>query len=451
MEQTRKIMLCKLSLSTCIAYRRILMKLSRFNVVNKHSNYLLIYNTLTSSVLKLVDPYMSNFISSLELGDGGLMSELEENLSKGKMIVDDDLDELEYISVINNIGRFSNDQYSLTIAPTLKCNFECPYCYEKGIDNPTMSDEVVEKTKILIEELSKVNNALQIAWYGGEPLLAFDIIKDLSQQAINQFEDRYSASIVTNGYLLTEEKVKCFEELRIRFIQITIDGPPDIHNRMRKLPNGKDTFHVILKNITTAFEINPNIQIVIRVNTDKNNIDRTDEILDHLSKYGLSKKVGLYLAPIDNVNNTCNAPDCFACDEFAEEQMKFISRNFKKGYNYLNLPKSNISICGAVSYNSLVVDPSGDLYKCWDNIGNTDYVAGNIFEGIYPNNNYLKWLAYNPLDDQECQCCSYLPICMGGCPHKRIKLDRKTCVPIKFCQEEALELLHNIKKQDAQD
>ena len=89
-----------------------------------------------------------------------------------------------------------------------------------------------------------------MVWYGGEPLLAFDIIKDLMEEVYRNFDKEYvSSGIVSNGYLLSERTVLEMKDYNINNIQITIDGPPEIHNKRRKLPTGEDTFFVILNNL----------------------------------------------------------------------------------------------------------------------------------------------------------------------------------------------------------
>ena len=105
-----------------------------------------------------------------------------------------------------------------------------------------MSRNTIENVISYIKSLKKQSTYLGIAWYGGEPLLALEIIEEITKIAILEFGDDFSASMVTNGYLLSEDVAKRLETLKIESIQVTIDGPPEMHNRMRKLPNGDDTF-----------------------------------------------------------------------------------------------------------------------------------------------------------------------------------------------------------------
>ena len=421
------------------------MNLSRYNIEVAIDENLFIYNTFSNGVLKLDKEHAAKYKELKEEGNigAGRNSELIETLRKGQMLIDDNIDEIERLRVMHYSSKYSSDNYMLTIAPTMKCNFVCPYCYEKGRNLHTMNRDIIDKTKEYIKNIKKVASSLTISWYGGEPLLAMNIIEELSTCAIDVFKENYFATMVTNGYRLTGENVKKLEKFKVKNIQITIDGPPDIHNKMRKLPNGQDTFFTILNNVVNALEIYPDLHVVIRVNTDKSNIDRVDEIIDYLKEYELDHKISIYLAPIDNINNTCEtAENCFTNDEFAAKQLEYLRRNFNRGYNFIKLPEPNISICGAVSNSSVIIDAQGDFYKCWDDVSDEKCKLGNIKEEYETSKNYTKWILYDPFENEKCTECTYLPICMGGCPNQVIKTGNNKCAIIKNNVDEMIKLLY---------
>lgn len=421
-----------------------MLKESMYNIITEVDDGMLIYNTLSAGLLSLNSAYSKAYI---HFQNTGLIEDvsLYENLKKGAMILEDEFDELGYIKTQSLMNRFGSTNYSITLAPTMKCNFRCPYCYEQGRIYTEMDSATLQKIKELISNLKKTYQSLSIAWYGGEPLLAFDIIKTLSEHAISVFgKDKYAASIVTNGYLFTEDVAKQFPNLNIKRMQITMDGPPSIHNKLRKLPNGNDTFFVILDHIKAALSYDLGVYINIRVNTDKKNIEHVDELLSYLQSVINNKNVGLYLAPIDNVNETCSGADCFITQEFANEQISFVSRNLQKGYNFAYLPKSSFYICGVVCTNGIVIDPLGDFYKCWDNIGDKTLVVGSVNTGFDYTCNLTKWTTYEFLHDSECVNCKVLPVCMGGCPHRALKNGQKRCNPIRYTVNDMSKILHEI-------
>lgn len=421
------------------------MKISRFNVIKKEEDYMFIYNTLSSSILRLNEEYSAQFNDALASNDfNNIRADLRENLIKGHMILENDISELDYITMLHNINRFSSNSINYTIAPTMKCNFKCPYCYEKGRNYGTMDKDVISDIKSLITSNANNHSYLNITWYGGEPLVAFNIIEELSNTAKKEFGDKYVAAMVTNGYLLTEEITIKLSHLNIKTLQVTIDGPPDIHNERRCLPDKSDTFFVILNNIKRALQVSPELNITIRVNTDKNNIGRVDEILNYLKEFDIDKKVGFYLAPVDNINNTCTDNTCFTSKEYAMEEINFIKEHFQLGYDFAKLPRASIGICGAISSSSYIIDPYGDLYKCWDDIGDKNERLGNIKEMEFKNKNMIKWINYNFLQDEECKKCCFLPVCMGGCPNKQIKNNKKWCIPIKNNYDELISVLAGV-------
>lgn len=378
--------------------------------------------------------------------------DLVENLKKGQMLIPKTFDENAIILTQSNMMRFTDRMYTLTLTPTMKCNFVCPYCYEINKTYPKMERELINRLKLLFEEAKENHEYLSVAWYGGEPLLGYDIIRELSQEAIKFFGEKYFASVVTNGYLLNDEIINGLESLHIKQMQITLDGPPEIHNSRRKLPSGGDTFFVILKNIKRVIELAPNVKISIRANTDKENMKYIDQVLDYLEEYELTDHVGFYLAPVDNINETCNTAVCFNNTEFAKEQLKFIEKNLKKGYNFLYLPQVNFGMCGAVSASSFVIDAVGDIFKCWDDVAQPEQKIGNILEDkIQLNENLTKWLSYDIREDKECMNCSYLPVCMGGCPNYRLKNKGRKCMPIKENARELIRVLYEVSKNGEEE
>lgn len=422
-------------------------KPSKFNVYKNNNENLIIFNTLSSGIIELDSARKTEFYKFVN-GEDSLTDELFNNLKKGKMIFESSCDELEYIDLMSKISRLSNQALGLTIAPTLECNFACPYCYEKGHRYNTMSDKMIDNVFQFIERNMKDKEELGISWYGGEPLLALEIIEKITQR-ITRKNYKYSATMVSNGYLLNRATAKKLKELHIDSIQLTIDGPEKIHNQRRILRNGEGSYKRILDNIVEACNI---LNITVRVNVDKDNIEEVDVLLDDLDRRNLRGKLALYLAPIDNINDTCNSEKCFTSKEFAIEKMRFYNKHFDRGYLFLNVPSQRFGICGAVSMSSFVIDPTGDLYKCWDDIGHKDEKVGNVLTPVKLEGKLLKWLNYSCLTDNQCKNCEVVPICMGGCPNRVMKHNatERSCDHLKYVSDEYLTLIkkeHELKSK----
>lgn len=416
------------------------MKPSEYNVFHKEDNTLFVYNTLSGAAIALSSEYAKLFETP------GLWSDDKvflENMAKGGFLISDDIDEKEFIRKSSAACRFDETGLAYTIAPTLACNFRCPYCYEVEKVYSTMTAECIDKTICYISGKLEETNAkhLQIAWYGGEPLLHMKAIEHITK-AVRRKDVKYVASIVTNGYFLSGGVAKMLSDLGVEHAQVTVDGPPDIHNVRRCLPSGQDTFFRILNNIKDASNY---LKITIRVNVDRANAQRLDEIVHHFDQFDLKGKVRLYLAPVNDINGSCTNGSCLAMKEFSDYEVAFLRKHIDSGYTYAYLPAFNPSICGAVRKDAEIIDPLGDLYKCWNEVGMKQWSYGSIYEDCR-NSNLDKWSDYDYESYEECGKCVFLPTCMGGCPHENLIEKRRACDSIKENYTEMIGLVRDYKK-----
>ena len=136
-------------------------------------------------------------------------------------------------------------------------------------------------------------------------------------------------------------------------------------------------------------------------------------------------------------------------EEFAHVQVSLAQRVHKLGFKLSNILDTSYGICTAVRENTLVIDSSGNLLKCYKDVGDKSQTIGTLDQGITPNNNLLKWMDIQIPRDKECQECKFLPICLGGCSKQWQENAPKEviCTPLRFNAEEMLKLyLQNIKK-----
>lgn len=412
------------------------MEKSKYNLEVQYENGLIIYNTLSGAVIRLDSVHSKIYNNPLTWS---LYADFVSNMKRGNFIVPDGIDEFELILNTSKLSRKESKTGVYTIAPTLECNFRCPYCFEPSHQKNRMTDERAIAVSDYIKRDIESNNyeGVEVTWYGGEPLLALPIIESISLRIMN-LVDNYIAGIITNGYYLNKEVSQKLKQLSITYAQITIDGPPEIHNKRRCLPSGKDTFYKILNNIVEACN---NIDIVIRVNVDKGNVAAIDRIIDILDKFDLRNRISVYLAPVENINGAYSNLDlCMENVSFSEFEAEFAKRHCAKGYIRPHLPGFNPSICGAVCNWSTVIDPKGDLYKCWNEIDIPMRSYGSIYSDK-SNDNLSAWLNYSPEEFNDCKECVFLPLCMGGCPYERIHSSKNHCMSIKENYKSMLELL----------
>jgi uncharacterized protein len=371
-------------------------------------------------------------------------------LAKGRIIVPENADELGTLR-----ARYLQDQqgYSamgITIVSSLGCNFDCPYCFETK--HPSIMNEFVRRALLArIEERLPSIGALAVTWYGGEPLVAIDSLLALSDAMIQRCAESgvaYYASMVTNGFLLDRATCIALKERKVTDVQVTLDGPPHIHDRMRPLRNGKPTFARILENLGWAID---HFAVTVRVNLDRQNVDYYLELLDILQSQGFSQKINIY--PGQLLKND-NSADSFSDEQFANVKQAFVDAAVERGFAQFSMPSPVATPCTAVRPNDLIVGSEGELYSCWESVGSPEGIVGHLLDPPGMGHNSGKrslpvlqyaqgrelWRNHDPFSDSDCRECIALPVCMGGCASSRFRNDPKNgrCISFRFDYRERL-------------
>lgn len=423
-------------------------KPSRFNIFyNKEGSdsEIIAYNSFKNSLAIIskneYEEYKQFECNDIDIKDKQLIDDL---LDQG-ILINKEFDELDIIKSLSLRDRFSKSGLGLTIAPTMRCNFDCIYCYQKGKrDGQAMNIEIQEKLIEFIKSNLEESKELSVCWYGGEPLLAISVIEKLSEKIINICNDKnikYNSSIVTNGYLLTEEVVNKLIKYKIKHLQITIDGPEDIHDERRFIINSKkQTFNTIISNIVKIFEITSDISIDIRINADKKNIDRVKEVIEIFKDKGILDKVYCYLGFIETNNGCYEEEACIDYENYINENKNFLNKiNETNKNDHIDYPFHVTASCGADRVNSYVIAPDGKIFKCWSDIGIDKYSIGDLKnEKVDMNNTFAKYLLYDVTIDPNCKDCKIIPICMGGCFNHRINTGWNRCSKFNYDLEEIL-------------
>lgn len=381
------------------------------------------YNSYTNSLIKLTDLEYEEYKSFSKDNSYKLDIDFKDGLYKCGFLIDDSVDELDVLKYRMLSGRYDKRVLALTIAPTLNCNFRCIYCYEKNYyKNQKLDKETQEAIIIYVRECARDIDMLSVTWYGGEPLLAIDCIENLSKSFIEICKDnniKYDAFIVTNGFLLNLHNAKVLKKCEINGIQITLDGNEHSHDSKRFLVNGSKTYSTILKNINETSGYFENF--VVRMNCSSDNMESFRELHEHFKKTGI-KNLELYMSPIRNINECFNNSSCICRDDFLDKEyslFKSLPQNDFEKYILRKYPFLTKNICGADKLNTIVISPSGDMYKCWSDLGDESLKFGNIKDlSKIDINKYIIYLNSEPYNDEECNECKIYPICLGGCPYE---------------------------------
>ncbi|GHT32040.1 radical SAM/SPASM domain Clo7bot peptide maturase [Bacteroidia bacterium] len=394
---------------------------SKYNFLIELDNCkFLLYNSYTNNLME-VDNDDYNRLLQIKTGDfTNIPDSFLQELNDNSILVENDDTIFQKIKLTRLNNRFRSDTLLLAITPTMACNFACPYCFEENAQKGyTMTEDTINDIITLVK-LYKNLQSLNVVWYGGEPLLGFDKIIEITKKIQQLPIDNYGAFMITNGYLLDKNKISKLKELRISKIQITIDGLENTHNQRRPHKQKNDSFQKIISNLIELYKEYPEIITHIRVNLDKNNMDEFFELNDYLKSKIQNPLLILYPAYVTEYNNSCKSSFCLLNQT---DQANFAIKNGDKySFDKFYYPQTSVSECSARVMHNYVIGARGELYKCWCDVGNEDKIVGNIKDGITNTNLYTKYMCdADPLYDKNCVECSYFPICNGGCPFVRLK------------------------------
>lgn len=400
------------------------MEYSKYNYQFYSDKYgYLLYNAESNSFLTL-NEHIFNKLSLLKdkkCAEDVFPPDLIKEFSKAKILVDPNDKSFYFKKKFHYyFHNFNNYSLGFAIAPTTGCNFRCPYCYELEKKVTFMSKDTEDDFVNFIKKFSSVKE-VNITWYGGEPLLAFDNIKSILGKLRDENIQMNEHRMITNGFLLNEEKCKFFSTHPLNSIQITIDGSKSSHDKRRVLLNNGPTYDTIISNIDTFYKYNPNTNVNIRVNLDHSNLEDFYPLYTELMSRWKDQNLNIYPAFVRDYHGGCSTT-CSLADR--ERRIKFYFELYEKYNVEVNFfPDFHIGGCGATNINYYVVGPEGELYKCWNDLGVSTQIVGYLNKDVIPNQDLLFQYLVGPsiLDDAQCKECELFPVCDGGCQWLRLK------------------------------
>jgi uncharacterized protein len=439
-------------------------KLSRFNHFQRwQEGYYLAFNAVSGALAMMTSENYATYQQlekKLSNGSQGNLDTQEEELlvqlKYGNFVVDSDLPELDWLKFRYRKLRYDPTSLGLIIAPTMACNMACDYCFEEN-KKGRMSPRVVEALIAFVEKQAGVLNDVQTSWYGGEPLLAFDIIEDLTESMLDlasEYKFTYACSgVISNGYLLDEKTADHLADMKVGQVQVTIDGPARTHNQKRPLKNGRGSFNTIIRNIQYA---STKLPVVIRVNLDKSfTSEIIEELLGELREAELHNKVGVYFGQLEPATATCSniSDSCYESKAYSQKEITYYRLLQDHGFLAVKLPQPITTFCFAQLANSFLIDPDGDMYRCFNYAGDKSRSMGNIQqEASYQHPEFNHLFSFDPFENESCRNCEIMPLCMGGCPSRRADRDvpeDEICDSWKYNLEPMLELVAMSRQQEA--
>ncbi len=325
------------------------------------------------------------------------------------------------------------------------CNLACEYCFADGgtynDERKTMSYDTAKAAIDMLVEMSGTRRNLEVDFFGGEPMLDFEVVKKTVLYARSIEKERgknFRFTITTNAYRLNDEDIDFFNEQMYNVV-ISIDGRKEVHNRVRKTVGGKDSFDDVIKN-ALRFKERRKGQYYVRGTFTRYNLDFCSDVL-FLNDLGFDQLSiePVVLKPESPMSiREQDLPRIIAeYDKLAEEYIA--RRKTDKWFNFFhfmididNAPCAvkRLKGCGAGG-EYVAVAPDGTVYPCHQFDGIKSVALGNVFDGV--NNDELRKKFYycsvpTKTDCSECWAKYY---CSGGCMANSFKFNGDINMPYK--------------------
>jgi uncharacterized protein len=274
------------------------------------------------------------------------------------------------LSPVELAHSFSPEFLNLIIFPTEKCNFRCVYCYE-DFKIGKMHSEVIDGIKNLIAHRSSSLKTLEISWFGGEPLLATDIVLDISTfiKRVLPPGVTYLGNMTTNGYFLTAPLARELIELGVQKFQISLDGPKSLHDRTRFIHSPGGTFDRIWSNLLSLKEQRDlKFQIILRIHFSPSTVTELDELIEELNgQFSEDERFCFYFKSIERLGGP-NDPKLGKFQSWADKEnaRKALEAKVHNPAQIFKLRSADHGayVCYAAKPNSLAIRADGSIAKC---------------------------------------------------------------------------------------
>lgn len=353
------------------------------------------------------------------------IDEIESLKADGTLFTED-----TYKDYIMDFKKRSTVVKALCLHIAHDCNLACRYCFAEEGEykgrRALMTYEVGKKALDFLIANSGRRRNLEVDFFGGEPLMNFEVVKQLvaygrEQEKIHNKNFRFT--LTTNGVLLNDDIME-FANKEMDNVVLSIDGRKEVHDYMRPFRNGQGSYDLILPKFKKFADSRNQTKYYVRGTFTHNNPDFAEDII-HLADLGFEQiSVEPVVAPkeADYAIREEDIPQlCEEYDKLARELIK--RRNAGKPVNFFHFMidlsggpcvAKRLSGCGSGT-EYLAVTPWGDLYPCHQFVGNEDFLMGNVDEGITKTEIRDEFKLCNVYAKDKCRECFARFYCSGGC------------------------------------
>ncbi|MCR5785534.1 MAG: thioether cross-link-forming SCIFF peptide maturase [Eubacterium sp.] len=310
------------------------------------------------------------------------------------------------------------------------CNLACRYCFaEEGEYHgrrALMSFEVGKAALDFLIANSGSRRNLEVDFFGGEPLMNFDVVKQLvkygrEQEKIHNKNFRFT--LTTNGVLLDEDILE-FANSEMGNLVLSIDGRKEVNDKMRPFRGGQGSYDLIVPKFKKAAESRNQENYYVRGTFTHNNTDFCEDVM-HLANLGFKQISVEPVVALPEEEYAIKESDIETIFEQYDKLAKEIIKRNKEGnsFNFFHFMidleggpcvAKRLSGCGSGT-EYLAVTPWGDFYPCHQFVGNEEFLMGNVWEGIKREDIRKDFLKCNVYSKEKCRDCFARFYCSGGC------------------------------------
>jgi uncharacterized protein len=310
------------------------------------------------------------------------------------------------------------------------CNMKCEYCFAAQGDfdgvKMLMPLDVGKKAIDFLIEQSKNRKSLELDFFGGEPLMNFDVVKELVTYGNAEAQKRgkdINFTMTTNGVLLDKETREYLDKYMGNIV-VSLDGRKEVNDRMRKTLNDKGSYDVIFDNIKAMADMRIGKDHYVRGTFTKNNLDFAKDVQFFAEKGFTSISIEPVVTEPEHDYALSEEDLPVILKEYDKLALKYLKRHeegldysffhFVADFDQGPCVYKRLSGCGA-GKDYVAITPEGDIYPCHQFVGNEDFKMGDVFNGI--QNKEIKEIfdEANLLNKEACKNCWAKYFCGGGC------------------------------------
>ncbi|MBQ5446665.1 MAG: thioether cross-link-forming SCIFF peptide maturase [Lachnospiraceae bacterium] len=310
------------------------------------------------------------------------------------------------------------------------CNLACKYCFAgKGEYNgkkDLMSLEVGKRALDFLIENSGNRRNLEVDFFGGEPLMNFDVVKGIVEYGRSkekEYDKNFRFTLTTNGILLDDDVME-FANKEMSNVVLSLDGRKEVNDEMRPTRNGKGSYDLIVPKFQKLAESRDQMNYYVRGTFTHNNLDFSNDVI-HYADLGFKQ---MSMEPVVSEYDEPYAIKEEDLPKIMEEYDKLAKEYIKRrkegrGFNFFHFMidlnqgpcvAKRLSGCGSGT-EYLAVTPWGDLYPCHQFVGDEKFMLGNVFDGITKPEICDEFKLCNVYAKEKCQNCFARYYCSGGC------------------------------------